>query len=179
MAWEIDFLNWLQGMRNPVLDKVMVVLSTLGNAGIFWICVAIILIIIPKTRKIGLEAGIAMLITFIIGNLILKNAFDRTRPWVIADFSNFPAGLKLPKDASFPSGHTMNGVTCALSLMFNDKRFGIPALILALAIAFSRMYNYCHFPTDIIGGIFIGILSSVIVHIIFRYYLRKMTNKTV
>ena len=177
LSWEIPFLDYLQTIRNPILDRIMVVISTLGNAGIFWIILALILLIPKKTRWMGLETIAAMLFTFIIGNLIMKNAFNRTRPWVVSGFTDFPAGLKLPGDASFPSGHTMNGVTAAMILLFHDRRIGIPAAILALAIAFSRMYNYCHFPTDIIGGIAIGILSSVCMHFIFRYWQNRIQAK--
>lgn len=176
MPWEIDFLNALQNIRNPILDKIMVFFSTLGNAGIFWIVIALILLIPKKTRWIGFECICAMLLTFIIGNLILKNVFDRTRPWVVTGFDQFPAGLKLPGDASFPSGHTMNSITASLVLLFNDKRMGIPAVIIAVLISFSRMYNYCHFPTDVIAGVVIGIVSAICMHLIFRFWRNKIQN---
>lgn len=179
MAWEIEFLNWMQGMRNPVLDWIMGFFSFIGEAGVFWILVSIVLLFFKKTRRMGIQALCAMAITYIIGNLILKPAFDRARPFVneLAVFAEYPPLRRIPHDASFPSGHTMNGITCALTYLFIDKRFGIPAIIVALIIAFSRLYNYCHFPTDVIGGIVVGTVCAIAVHLIFKAVLKKREAK--
>lgn len=110
--------------------------------------------------------AIAMLLTFIVGNLILKNAIHRPRPcWINEEIELI---VRSPKDYSFPSGHTMNGIVASLTIFFNNKKYGIAAIILALLIAFSRLYNYVHFPTDILGGLAIGIICAIIVEYIFR-----------
>ena len=161
MSWELSYLHTLQNFSNPIIDKIMVLLSMLGNAGVIWILAAVILLISKKYRKTGIQMIAAMLITFIIGNLILKNVIHRPRPYVV-DPMLIPRVVK-PLEYSFPSGHTMNGVTAALTMYFGEKRIGIPALILAVLIAFSRIYNLVHFPTDIIGGIVIGACSAIFV----------------
>lgn len=169
MKWEFDFLYALQSIRNPVLDKIMAGLSDLGNLGLLWIIIAAALVISKKYRKGGLQMFAAIALTFIVGNLILKNAFDRLRPCQIDETIHLI--VKIPYDSSFPSGHTMNGITSAVSLMYIDKRMGIPALILACAIAFSRMYNFMHFPTDVIAGAVIGAVSAVFVNWVFKKYV--------
>ena len=73
-----------------------------------------------------------------------------------------------PFDSSFPSGHTLNGITAAVTLMFIDKRMGIPAIVLAVLIAFSRMYNFMHFPTDVMAGAVLGVVSAVFVNFLFK-----------
>ena len=161
MNWELSYLHELQNFSNPVIDKIMVFLSTLGNVGVIWILFAILLLITKRYRKLGIQVIIAMIITFIIGNLILKNVIHRPRPYVV-DPMLIPRVVK-PLEYSFPSGHAMNGVTAALTMYFGDKRIGIPALILAVLIAFSRVYNLVHFPTDVIGGIVIGACSAIFV----------------
>lgn len=167
MDWEIQFLDMLQGIRTPMLDTIMAFLSDLGNAGIFWMAIGALLLIPRKYRMSGLQMLVAMALTFIVGNLILKNVFDRMRPCqVFVDAYNLT--VKIPHDASFPSGHTMNGITGSVSLIFMDKRVGIPALVLAIAIAFSRMYNFMHWPTDIIGGLCIGLISAIFVNWVFQ-----------
>jgi len=174
--WEFNFLNWIQTWRTPALDVINAFFSNLGNAGLFWMILAVILMIPKKTRRLGFQMGCAMLLTYILGNLILKNVVDRLRP---CDIAGLPEGIlvKRPTDSSFPSGHTMNGFTAALTIMYNNWKWGIPALILAAIIAFSRMYNYMHFPTDVIGAILIAIFSSVIMHIIFKCWAKKIEQK--
>ena len=166
MSWEFDFLYALQNIHNPVLDKIMIVLSTIGDAGLLWIGVAILLICMKKYRKCGLQVAAAMLLTFIVGNLILKNMIHRDRPcWIDPSITLL---VKSPSDFSFPSGHSMNGFTASVSILLCDKKLGIPAVILAAAIAFSRLYNFVHFPTDVIAGIVIGIVSALFVNYLFQ-----------
>ena len=166
MSWEFDFLYALQNIHNPVLDKIMIVLSTIGDAGLLWIGVAILLICMKKYRKCGLQVAVAMLLTFIVGNLILKNMIHRDRPcWIDPSITLL---VKLPSDFSFPSGHSMNGFTASVSILLCDKKLGIAAMILAAAIAFSRLYNFVHFPTDVIAGIVIGIVSALFVNYLFQ-----------
>lgn len=160
MEIELRFLDWLQTIHNPVLDAIMVFITTLGDAGIVWIIFAIILCIIPKTRKAGVTLGIALLFDVIICNLILKNAVARTRPF------EYREGLELlvkrPNDYSFPSGHTAASFACITGLLLvKEKKLFIGALIVGVLIAFSRLYIYVHFPTDILGGIVVGIVSGL------------------
>ena len=165
MSWVFDFLYALQNIHNPILDRIMVVLSLLGNGGVLWIFLAAVLLCTKKYRKCGLQVAVAMLFTYIVGNLILKNAIHRDRPcWIDPSIELL---LKSPKDYSFPSGHSMNGFTAAVTLLLCDKKLGIPALVLASAIAFSRLYNFVHFPTDVIAGIVVGIISAMFVNYLF------------
>lgn len=175
MEWEFQILYTLQRIHNPVLDGLMVFFSTIGDAGIFWIALTILLLFIKKYRAIGWQMAAAMLITFVIGNLILKNLVARERPcWldtsVILLVSN-------PQDFSFPSGHSMNGFTASTVLFLNDRRLGIWAVILAAVIAFSRLYNFVHFPTDVLVGMMIGILVGVAVCLGYKQLSSKRNVK--
>ena len=163
MKWEFDILYALLKIHQPVLDHIMTGLSTIGNAGIFWIVLGMVLCIPKKYRKIGIQMVISMAITFIIGNLILKNLIARERPcWLDTQIALL---IKSPKDYSFPSGHSMNGFAASIALLCNDKKLGIPAVILASLIAFSRLYHFVHFPTDVMVGILIGTTVAILVHV--------------
>ena len=165
MNWEFDWLYALQQIHNPVLDKIMVALSTIGNAGILWIVLAVILLIMKKTRRCGTQMALAMLLTFIIGNLVLKNMISRDRPcWIDPTVALL---VNNPTDFSFPSGHSMNGFTAAVTILFYNKRWGIAAIILASFVAFSRLYNFVHFPTDVFAGIVIGTVVACLVNLLF------------
>lgn len=171
MGWEFDFLVALQGMRTPLMDTVMAFLSNLGNAGILWICISVVLLLIPKYRKAGLEMLVSIAITYVIGNLILKNLVARPRPCDnVAQYQSIIDSLVVarPHDWSFPSGHSMNGFTASVALLCNNRKMGIPAVILAALIAFSRLYNFMHFPTDVLAGIAIGTIVALLVHAWFH-----------
>mgnify|MGYP000402857128 CR=1 FL=1 len=113
MSWEIDFLNAVQHLlRNEFLDVIMPFISALGNAGIFWILLTLVLLIIPKTRKTGLASAIALLIMLVTGNMIMKPLVARLRPFTV----NTAIELLIPPplDFSFPSGHTFASFASAI-----------------------------------------------------------------
>lgn len=170
MSWEFDILYAIQNIHTPILDKIMVALSTLGNAGIFWIVLSVILLIPKKYRKSGFQMMLSMALCYIVGNLILKNLIARDRPcWIHPSVQLL---VKSPWDYSFPSGHSMNGFTASVAMLCNDRKIGIPAVILAAFIAFSRLYNFVHFPTDVIAGIVIGIVMALLVN----YLMKRKEN---
>ena len=80
-------------------------------------------------------------------------------------------------DYSFPSGHTLASFEAATVLMIRDKRIGVPALILAVIIAFSRLYLYVHYPTDVLAGMIlgvsIGIFACKAVDLLYKRFDRK------
>lgn len=165
---ELQFLYTLQELHNPILDKIMIFITNLGNAGIFWICLGLLLLVIPKTRKCGICMLLAMALTFILGNLILKNVVARPRPFTVAT----EIALKIPQpgEYSFPSGHTMNAFSGATTIFLFYRKPGVAALVLAALIAFSRMYLFVHYPTDILGGVVLGIVDALL---IFRLTSKK------
>lgn len=174
MEWEFSVLYALQEIHNPILDQFMVFVSALGNEGIFWIAIGVVCLFMKKHRKMGFQLLITMLCTFIIGNLILKNVFARPRP---CDIDTTVAMLiSRPHGHSFPSGHSMNGMTAAVALFLNNKKIGIPALILATLIGFSRMYLFVHFPTDVAGGFIVGILVAIAVDFAFNKIKQRKTQ---
>ena len=165
MQWEFSFLYALQELHNPIMDKIMIFITELGDGGLFWIGIAIVCLVIKKHRRMGLQVLFSMLCTFIIGNLILKNLFQRQRPCAIDP--SIELIIPYPSEFSFPSGHSMNGMTAAMALFLNNKKIGVPALMIALLIGFSRMYHFVHFPTDILGGFCVGFAVAIIVNYVF------------
>lgn len=66
--WEIEILDALQNIHTPWLDKIMVAITSLGNAGILWIVMAAVLLIIPRTRKVGICMAIALVLDLLMTN---------------------------------------------------------------------------------------------------------------
>lgn len=163
--FEIHILDWFQTLHSPVLDTIMVGITTLGNAGLFWLLLGIILVAIPKTRKSGVLVLVAIIIDAILCNGILKNLFARIRPFDMN--TAIELLITSPKDYSFPSGHTAVSFAAVAALVFaGEKKLWKFALIPAVLIAVSRLYLYVHYPTDILGGIGVGILAGWLSYII-------------
>ncbi len=160
---ELKILDWLQTIHTPIGDTFMCFITSLGNAGIIWIVLAAILLAIPKTRKSGIIVAAALIIDAVLCNVILKNVFHRIRPFDVNTAVQLL--IEKPGDFSFPSGHTAASfaVVSALYLAKARKLFA-PVLVLSCLMAFSRMYLYVHYPTDIIGGLVLGIVSAVIAY---------------
>lgn len=158
---ELRFLDFLQTIHTPLLDKILAFITSLGNAGIIWIVLAVVLLILPKTRKTGIIVAAALLMDLVLCNLILKNLVARVRPYDVN--TAIAILIKKPLDFSFPSGHTAASFAAMMALfLVKMKKAWIAALVLALLIAFSRLYFYVHYPTDVLGGAVVGILSGII-----------------
>ena len=159
--FDLPILDWIaENLYCPFLDAVMPLVTKLGNGGIFWIILAVALLIFPKTRKIGLSMGAALLIGLLVCNLTLKPLLARIRPY---DYQRICYGkmifllVETPHDYSFPSGHTLASFEAAIALTVYNRKWGIPALVLAAVIAFSRLYLYVHYPTDVLFSLLLSV----------------------
>ena len=152
-------------VRNPVLTPVMKVITTLGNGGAIWIALTILLLAIPKTRKIGCMSLIALLGTLLVNNMLLKNLVARTRPYEVIEGLTYI--VRKPSDYSFPSGHAGCSFSAAC-IMYRrlPRRYGVPALILAILISVSRLYVGVHYPSDVLFGVISGIAISYAAEVI-------------
>lgn len=172
MGIEIQILDFLQTIRTSALDEIMCFITRLGNAGKIWILLALILLINKKTRKTGVIMAVAFVTEALLCNGILKNLVARTRPYDLN--TAIEIIISKPKDYSFPSGHTGISFAAVAALYFaGEKNLWKIALVLASLIAFSRMYLYVHFPTDILGGILVAILSGYIAKQIVDKFSKK------
>jgi len=158
---EIEILSMLQKIRTPLLDIFMSNITKLSNAGIVWILLTIVLLLIPKTRKSGLILASALIVDLILCNGILKPLIARIRPFDVN--SAIQLIVAKPHDYSFPSGHTAASFTAVMALyLAGEKKLWKIALVLAVLIAFSRLYLYVHYPTDVLGGIITGAIAGYI-----------------
>lgn len=162
-------------LRNPVLDKVMVAITSLGNMGIIWIVISIILIISKKHRKTGVMVIAAVFLSTILGEGILKHIFRRLRP-VNEILKNGPLIAK-PLSYSFPSGHTACAFAAYGVIAKYSKKYSIAVFILAILIGFSRLYLYVHYPTDVLCGAILGLISARIVVYTFENKIKASREK--
>lgn len=153
-------LRWIQeNLRCDALDLIFPKLTLLGNAGAIWIAAALALLLSKKYRKYGICLACALMAGLLICNVGLKNIVARPRPcWI----ESVELLISTPKDYSFPSGHTWSAVTGAWVVTAANRKFGFIAIPLAVLLAFSRLYLYVHFPSDILVGALIGAALGIL-----------------
>ena len=166
VSFDLPILDWIAAnLWCPFLDTVMPIITMFGDGGIFWIAISVLLILTKKHRRTGLGMGFALAMGLLICNIILKPGVARIRPY---DFQMqyFAKEIQLiaggMHDFSFPSGHTIASFEACTALMLGNKKFGIPATVLAVLVAFSRLYLYLHYPTDVIVSLVLGIIFGII-----------------
>lgn len=162
--WHLDanILLFIQNyIRNNVLDTVLVFITSLGNRARIWIILSLLALLFPKTRKAGCISCVAILLVEAINDDVIKNIVMRPRPFRV--IPNLVTVIPGPSSYSFPSGHTASSFAAAFSFYRHlPKKYGIPALILATLIGFSRLYVGVHYPSDVLAGVLSGLLMCYI-----------------
>ena len=183
-GFDLPILEWIQAnLQSGFMDFLMPIITIFGDAGIFWIACAVGLLFIPKTREIGLGMGFALIMGLVVCNITLKPLVARIRPY---DYQIKMLGkswedllvagkllVETPHDFSFPSGHTIASFEACTVLMLGNKKLGIPATILAIAIAFSRLYLYVHYPTDVIVSVILGTIFGIIGYLLSKAVMAR------
>ena len=160
VSFDLPILDWIQAnLQSPLMDTIMPIITLFGEDGIFWIAWAVLLLIFPKTRKIGLGMGFALIMGLLVCNVTLKPMVARIRPYdfQLNEFGRvIPLLIEAQHDFAFPSGHTIASFEASVVLLKNSKLMGIPAIIIAVLVTFSRLYLYVHYPTDVLVSIVLG-----------------------
>lgn len=183
LGFDLSVFEWVQGIRNPILTALMKIITTLGDEGILFIVIGLVLLITKKYRKIGLAILVSLVVMLICNNFVLKEIFARERPFNLfatfpekyADWGGeaakyiYPDFVKAPHSYSFPSGHTSSAFAAGVAVVLLNRKFGIPATIFAFVMGFTRIYVGVHYTTDVISAAIVGIIYAIAGVIIAKY----------
>ena len=176
---EINILNFINDNLHGsgFINQLFKIITILSDKGIIWIALGLFLLIFKKTRKAGLVTIVGVLSTLFVNTLILKNIFDRTRPFIespaLATFIE-SIGLALPDDSSFPSGHTFVSFCCSIILCLQLGKKWAYVYIFAGITAFSRIFLCVHYPTDVLAGMAFGTAVGIGIHFLMKFSFKKL-----
>ena len=188
LGFDLAVFEWVQGIQNHLLTAIMTTITTLGDEGIIFIVLGLVLLFTKKYRKAGVSILVALVVMLLLNNIVLKELIARPRPFnldpetyawwhEVYKYPNF--NIHQPSSYSFPSGHTSSAFAAAIALLCHDRKLGIPTTIFAAIMGFSRIYVEVHYCTDVIGGAIVGIiyaLLGVLVANLVYHYIEKAFN---
>ena len=180
LSFDLSVFEWIQGIQNGFLDAVMVGITTTGNAGAIFIVLGFVLLFTKKYRKAGLAVLVALIVMLLCNDLFLKEFFARVRPFNLFESNPekyaewgtkyvFPELVYKPSGYSFPSGHTASAFAAATALLWHSRKWGVPTMIFATIMGFSRIYVQVHYCTDVIGGVISGVICGFIAVLIVKF----------
>lgn len=174
LSFDFSVLDAIQNsLKCGFLDGFAVFLSYLTTSGIIWIVAGVVLIIFKKTRAAGIILIIALALGFLTGEVLLKHLINRPRPFVVN--TDIQLLISAPTGSSFPSTHSCLAAAATTVLLVKKRGLGFIALALTLCIAFSRLYLYVHYPTDVLCGLLLGVICALLALWIGK--LTKLENR--
>lgn len=157
---DFSILYAIQNLHCDFLDRFILLLTKIaGSYGEIWLIVAAVLLIFKKIRKSGAAILLSYAIVFIVGQYVLKDMIARPRPCHIDQ--TIKLLIERPSSYSCPSTHSAWAFAAAASVWLNHRKGSIAVIIAAVLIAFSRLYLFVHFPTDVLFGIVLGAAAGV------------------
>lgn len=176
---EVDYLIMAfvqEHMHNAFTDKFFTIITHLGTAAVPWFLIALYYLAIKKRPRAGILILLSMGTAFLFANIIIKNIVQRTRP-----FEVYPELIELiisaPSSYSFPSSHTATSFAAATVIFYFSKKLGIASFVMAALIAFSRIFLFVHFPTDVLIGTILGIIIGALFIFLYKRYIEANADK--
>ncbi len=171
---ELSFLYSIP--RTPLLDSFFLAITkTAGSYGQIWVIAAALMLLFKKTRRTGAAVLIAYIGAFLIGQYGLKYLVSRPRPCQVDQA--FELLVARPSSSSFPSTHSAWAFGAATAVFLRFRKAGAAAYTAAALIAFSRLYLFLHFPTDVLFGMALGMALGVLAHRITSYIWRRLETR--
>lgn len=165
-------------VANPVLDQFFKVITHFGDGGVFWIVLGIVFLFFKKLRKCGFMMLFALCLGALVTDVFVKESVARVRPYLThPEIAKLFHLIPPEKSFSFPSGHTTASFAAGVVMFCSNKKWGTAGLVFAFLIAFSRIYVYVHYPTDVLAGMIVGTLAALVAFFLGGMLWDKVSEK--
>ncbi len=155
----MDFaiLQYMGQIQNDFLTPIFIFLTKIGDKGYIWIALSLLFLLRKETRRWGIVLVITLVLTTVLGEGVLKHLIKRERPFLRYAYDLL---IEQPITTSFPSGHTAASMAVLGVFLQYIKSYRLPIGLLAIGIAFSRLYLQVHYASDVLVGAMLGFAVS-------------------
>lgn len=140
--------------KHHFLNKVMKFISSCGDFGMSWLIVILVTNRFESTRQMSIYILIALIVATLAGQITIKSIVKRKRP--CHTYTDVELLVPVPSDLSFPSGHTTSSFACSTAMFMFNPMLGTIGYIYASLTAFSRVYLFVHYISDVLFGMALG-----------------------
>jgi undecaprenyl-diphosphatase len=159
VEWDTAVRERMMAVHQPVVDAVMIGLTTIGRGGAIWIVIALTLLFRDRTRLRAVVVVLgALLLAFMATDLVVKPIVGRARPFQTSVATRVID--RRPLTYSFPSGHAASSVAGAITLSWIWPQGRLVLWALAALVGLSRIYVGVHYPLDVLGGAVLGLMCA-------------------
>lgn len=151
------FINGLAG-RFSLLDALGVFFA------VYVVYIMALMLFIPRKKNVLINGALAVVLVWAV-KFIITFFWERQRPFVAHSVNLL---IEHSSNAGFPSNHASVSFALAQTVFFADRRWGVVAYILAFLVSVSRVFVGVHYPSDILAGAVLGILSAFVVNIAMK-----------
>ncbi len=189
----LQFYNSIhEGALGKLFDIFFLIYTHLGDDGILFIVLGLVFLLFKKTRKVGAGMLFGIIIGALITNVSIKPLIERPRPFELYEYLTDNPDIVLFKEwwtgmgevhassmRSFPSGHTTSAVAALVPVfLYCNKKYSWLALFAAVLMGASRNYVMVHYPSDVLGGIIVGLIAGVLAFVIVNAIMKKLENSS-
>ena len=183
----LSITHKLAELAGSVLTPLTKLVTLLGEKGILFFILALLLMLFPRFRRTGVYIFGAVCCGALITNIILKDLIARPRPFETLDLYRQwweYVGAPFEDGFSFPSGHVTAAAAGVTGLcLMRGKRWAFPGVVWIFLMMFSRNYLMAHYPSDVLFalliGIFSGFLAAIITQLLFRFLEKRRGDSAV